>query len=1082
MKRNVILFALIFSNMVLFAQVPELKINNGHSNDVNSVCFSPDDKYIASGSEDKTIKLWDVATGKELKTFTDADKVYSVTFSSDGKHLISGGGAGVKMWEILSGNVTQISGSSTHFAEISNDGKLVYANDDYGKIVLKSMQNQEKKKVLLGHIGYGYCAKFSPDGKYFVSGNDDKTIKIWNVEKGTAIKTLKGHKEGVNSINYSADGRYIVSGGGVNDRTVRIWDAATGNILKVLSGHTNAVTAVCFSPDGKYVVSGSYDGTVKFWDVLTGANIKTYQEHFLENILTLNLSHDGKYLVTGNGNKTIRIIDVNANKDLVLLPGDKTNLEQGFFYPDGNSVINTSEDLTANNAGSTNLTVKIWDWSGSEKVSAFQSIKKLLKDVNDASGSLKILGFSRDFKNVISCYSIGAKSIINIYDLKTGECKKTLNYSGSIYSINIAAFSTDSKILAIGDNNGTVEVWNIEREMVLKSTFKSFKNGLEAISVSPDGKLIVTGGDEGNGSNSLKVWNANDGKKIFTMTGHVNGINSVCFSPDGKFIVSGSCDGNIKVWNVLTGKEVKNIGSTRSMVSSVNFSSDGKYLVSGHYFEENTVKVWDFTTGEELKSFQGHTGKVKSAQFSSDGKNIVSTSDDGSVKIWDVATGKCKVTRYDVPNSNDWIAVTPDGRFDGTDGGMKLLYYVKDLEVIPLESFYEKFYTPGLVAQIMNNAESNSNQYTISKDVKLPPKVKIISPTSNDKFNTEEIEVVIEATDQGGGVDEIRLYQNGKLVNEELRGMKPISQVGEKYIKRYKIFLLSGNNELKAIAFNSDRTESIPFVVKIEMINAITTSNLYVVSIGINKYKNEKYNLTYSCSDANGFVQAVKLGSEKIFKNIKTLVLENEQCNKETILSCLNDLSQKVKPEDVLIFYYAGHGVMSEGSKDKPSEFYFVPFDVTQLYGNDELLSLKGISASELKMVLVKMKAQKQLIVMDACQSGGATEVLAMRGAAEEKAMMQLARSTGIAVLASTGTEQFSSELKQLGHGIFTYSLIEGLSGKADGGNKDGKITIKELAAYLEDSVPELTKKYRGTVQYPNASIRGMDFPIVIYK
>ena len=173
---------------------------------------------------------------------------------------------------------------------------------------------------------------------------------------------------------------------------------------------------------------------------------------------------------------------------------------------------------------------------------------------------------------------------------------------------------------------------------------------------------------------------------------------------------------------------------------------------------------------------------------------------------------------------------------------------------------------------------------------------------------------------------------------------------------------------------------------------------------------------------------------------------------------------------------------MSEGMGSKPSEFFFIPYDVTQLYGNDDLLEAKGISANELRKAFVAIRAQKQLIVVDACQSGGATEMLAMRGAAEEKALMQLARSAGIAVLSSTGTEQLASEVKQLGHGIFTFSLIEGLNGKADGGEKDGKITVKELAAFLEDNVPELTKKYRGTTQYPNTSIRGMDFPIVVWK
>lgn len=174
---------------------------------------------------------------------------------------------------------------------------------------------------------------------------------------------------------------------------------------------------------------------------------------------------------------------------------------------------------------------------------------------------------------------------------------------------------------------------------------------------------------------------------------------------------------------------------------------------------------------------------------------------------------------------------------------------------------------------------------------------------------------------------------------------------------------------------------------------------------------------------------------------------------------------------------------MSEGEERTFAEFYLVPSDVTRLYGDDALLVGKGISAKQLKDFCVKIQALKQLIVLDACQAGGAVETFALRGAAEEKAIAQLARSAGVVVLASSGTKQFAAEFSRLGHGVFTYALLQGLSGEADGGaSPDGKITVKELEAYLNDKVPDLTKKYRGTAQYPNSYARGQDFPLGIVK
>ncbi len=161
--------------------------------------------------------------------------------------------------------------------------------------------------------------------------------------------------------------------------------------------------------------------------------------------------------------------------------------------------------------------------------------------------------------------------------------------------------------------------------------------------------------------------------------------------------------------------------------------------------------------------------------------------------------------------------------------------------------------------------------------------------------------------------------------------------------------------------------------------------------------------------------------------------------------------------------------------------FYFIPTESVRLY---DLASLKkdAIEANILQEELKNIKALKQLIIMDACQSGGSVELLAARGAAEEKAIAQLSRSAGIHVMASAGSEQFATEFAELGHGLFTYTLITALQGAADGAPKDGKVTIYELKSYLDDQVPELTRKLKGKPQYPYTFSRGQDFPLVFNK
>ncbi|HEX8548100.1 MAG TPA: caspase family protein, partial [Cytophagaceae bacterium] len=200
--------------------------------------------------------------------------------------------------------------------------------------------------------------------------------------------------------------------------------------------------------------------------------------------------------------------------------------------------------------------------------------------------------------------------------------------------------------------------------------------------------------------------------------------------------------------------------------------------------------------------------------------------------------------------------------------------------------------------------------------------------------------------------------------------------------------------------------------------------------------------------------------------------LYNEDATKTNILDKLDALSRTVGHNDVFIFFYAGHGSMVE------DKFYFIPTECTMLYESAEL-NKKALEASLLQEKFKNIKALKQIIIMDACHSGGSVELLANRGSSEEKAIAQLSRSAGIHVLASAGSEQTAKELKELGHGLFTSVLIEALSGAADGSPQDGKVTVYEIKSYLDDQVPVLNQKYSGKPQYPYTFSRGHDFPLI---
>lgn len=235
--------------------------------------------------------------------------------------------------------------------------------------------------------------------------------------------------------------------------------------------------------------------------------------------------------------------------------------------------------------------------------------------------------------------------------------------------------------------------------------------------------------------------------------------------------------------------------------------------------------------------------------------------------------------------------------------------------------------------------------------------------------------------------------------------------------------------------------------------------------------------MKYAVPDAKAFAKAIKRGGDTLFSNVKHFEVLNKDGSKDGIQAAFDHIRQEIGPEDVFVFYYAGHGVMSSGENP---EFYLVCHDVTNLYGDDEMLKSKAYSAKQMLDNSVEVLASKQLFVLDACHSGGDLNSLAQRGGGREKALAQLARSSGTYFLTASQDAQFANEAGDLNHGLFTYALLEILSGKGDNGDK--KITVTEIKSHAEDRVPELSQEFHGSTQYPTSYSFGQDFPLVIVK
>jgi WD40 repeat protein len=1031
---------------------PELIPQTGHNASVNSVVFSPDGRWIASGSEDNTIDIWEVSTGQQLRTLTAHKRfVNTLAFSRDGHLLASGSMDGtIKLWDVatwsemrtLSGHV-----SGVNSVAFSGDGALLASGSWDNTVKLWEVRTGRVVRTLSGHTGAVVSVSFSPNNQWIASGSLDTTIKLWKVV-GEDVHTLTGHTKWVQSITFSPDGRFLASGG--DDKTIRIWDAATGVELRSLNSHSRLVATVAFSPDGALLASGSGDKTIKLWDVGTWREIRTLKGS-TSLINSVSFSPDNRMLASGSSNSTILLWNLAGEPAPRTLAGHTNSVGAALFSPDGRWLA----------SGGSDKSIKLWAVPAGRQERTLGIHQKTVCAVAFSPDSHWLASGSYD-------------NTIKLWDVETGRELFTL--TGHTSRVCAVAFNPDGRSLASASWDGTLKVWDVAagREVrTLTSSSTNLPDSFQSVAFSPDGQILAAGSTD-----SIKFWNAFTGQELPTLRGHTDSVDSLSFSPDGRRLASASWDGTIKIWDLSNGKETftfygqeEDVGT--KMIRSVSFSPDGRWLASGG--NDKLVKLWDSISGRELKALAGHASAVNSVGFSRDQRFLVSGSSDGSTRIWDGLAGKQIVTLLSTPSTNDWLAVTPEGLFDGSEQGMKELvaWRIRN-HMYPPDRFFSDFYTSGLL-ELIFSGQSIQSKLNIAA-LSLPPDSKIlVTPTGS--ANSDQTLVAVHAEDLGGGIKEVSLYQNGHLINT-----RKASQDDKTFDLKFQAQLVPGENVFRGVAISRENVEGNDDKVRL-MLHAPGKAVLHVLVVGINEYEDSDMNLQFAREDGEAIARFFEARGTQLFTSIDALRLFDKDATGANIRNALEELATRAKPEDVLIVYLAGHGVAVE------QQFYFLPHEMHPEGDNEEAAIRKyGLSAVALGQETLKIKALKQVLILDACQSEQAVKVLAkmavLRGPNEErKAIQMLARADGIFVLAASTKQQYASAVPELGHGVLTYALLTALGEKGEPQaptDPAGLITILSLLTYVNKAVPELAEKYNRPKQYPVFFNTGMDFPLVV--
>jgi WD40 repeat protein len=532
----------------------------GHADAVTAVAITPDGAQAISGSADKTLKVWDLKSGRDVLTLTGhRSSVTAVTVTPDGALAISG----------------------------SNDWKLrIWA--------LKAGQ----VRTLSGHKGRVTAVAVTPDGTQAISGSYDKTLKVWDLKTGQEVRTLSGHEGRITTVALTPDGAQAISGS--DDNTLKIWDLKTGQVVRTLSGHKRRVTAVAVMPDGAQAISGSLDRTLKVWDLKIGQEVPRLRGH-RAGVRGVAVTSDGLHVISGSNDHTLRVRDFKSGEDLQTFSEHTSVVTAVAVTPDGTQAISASADRM----------LKVWDLKGSRKMPGVSHRTSVTAVAVTPDGALAMLA-SAD--QTLKVWDLKTGRDVRTLGLSTQRDSITAVRATPDGPQDIISVGRGWWVTAVAATpDGAQVICSIDGWMI---TILDLKNGheprflglptvdtarppgwVDVLAVTPDGTQAISGSYD----STLKVWDLKTGQVARTLRGHAGIVSAIAVTPDGTQAIFGSYDNTLKVWDLKTGQVVRTIAQPEGHIRAVAATEDGIQAIS--ISTDYTLKLWDSRSRDSLTAF-----------------------------------------------------------------------------------------------------------------------------------------------------------------------------------------------------------------------------------------------------------------------------------------------------------------------------------------------------------------------------------------------------------------------------------------------------------------------------------------------
>lgn len=1124
--RLILLCALALSRFATAQDDLHALIQRGHSDIIVATDISDDGRFLVTGSADHTVKLWDLSTGREIRTFTGHQGgIKEVRLDEEHDLLVSAaettGGAELRTWSISSGS----------------GGRTVKAGKDLTML-----------GVLLGDTEIQWAFEVRsfdvhPNGT-LVWGEDNLGVKIGKISRAAYDRILDTPWQPT-IVRYDPAYKTLVSGGrsfgrkvGTRSNEIARWNANDFSPLPSLTTRYDNIRTLCFDRSGERLAVLSFHedstqqiGTIshneqqalELFSMTSGTRLFSFPWSAGESY-AMALSPDGQILAYAEqrteGNALLVIIDAVKGAIVGRVDSGEKALYSMAFSPDGRVLI-------ANGRG-----VNFW------RVGSWHQFRQILN-------LDRIEEFRVEGRKLITSIPRSDRVLVSSLDMETGRyegwmsmasnasvltrhgrlvCRKNqvlrVDLAGQPAEVLVDGVEgwdavtqvklTADEAFAVCLNENSPKVYVKPLTATGKGTFLE-GHRRAVVSVASFENLLATGGRD----NRILIWDIITGKKLGELAGHNTPVLALEFNPDGSLLASGSSDGYVKLWDVKKLTFIETLRGHSSDVLSLDFDASGSTLISasgepGSYGASEII-AWNVQRRKLTWRQNGNAGYTRQVQVL--GSFVYSIGNDPSVRIYDLDKGSLHF-QYVPVSPADFVLSTSGNYYMGTKESMRYVHFVKGVQVYSFDNFDLKYNRPDVVLKELGSSNANlmdahrkiylrrlRNQGFTEAAIKTEfqlPATRILNLDSLGYLaeqNTVSLSLSFDAF--RSKLHTINVWVNGV----PLYGTKGLRTPDRgRYDLRVSVPLIEGLNKIEAGCTTREGVESLREQAEV-IWSGKEPQDLYVVTVCTSRYRDPSMNLTYSTKDGRDLVDLFQAGKQ--FDHVFPVTLSDEQVTRENFLQVRKKLEQ-AKPNDKVVLFMAGHGIL-----DPNLEFHFVTYDM-----NLAEPGANGISFEDIEHLIDSLPARHKVVLIDACHSGGIdkqeieekAEELA-RGLdkhAKVQRMDALRRNafrlyygvdntfvelmetmysglgdgTGAYVISAAAGNGYAFESEKWNNGVFTYSLINGLRNALADADTNGQITVRELKEYLITNVVRLTDNQ----QRPTCRKENPDLDFIVWN